>query len=462
MTTVDLEASQHRLGNAVDRARMGEDRDLAASVRDTGERFVRQLFGALRLTRIHDLRNAVFDKPVQELCSSLGELERLLGAIHLVTVEGQVYINDVRVRLDERLDTAAQLGRELGRHDVGGISFHAALAIPAMKALVDAFGSEPTEERPRTALRSRLQASGLTSIDLLGAYRFRVGDEPTSVSHADTVKVRDRAVSLVDATVDSLGADRMPNPLPVRRAVTELLEMGSEADLLSSKVQGGTSFAQHTLRISMLALVVGKQMRFEQATLQDLGVAAMFHDVGYSTREGATPATKNEPAHPGFPPPYERHAEAGARILLRQRGFHEAKILRALAALHHTRRFDDPAGRPTLFGRILAVCEAYDAMTVLGPRTVPPPQALATLQAEAGTLFDPMIVQALVNGLGRYPPGTQVTVNGSIRGVVVGLPTGRDDWARPLVRVVSSDNDIVRPNSVLSLAHFPGTITTDG
>ena len=29
------------------------------------------------LTRIHDLRNAVFEKPVQELCASLRELERI-------------------------------------------------------------------------------------------------------------------------------------------------------------------------------------------------------------------------------------------------------------------------------------------------------------------------------------------------------------------------------------------------
>ena len=404
-------------------------------------------------------RNAVFDKPVQELCASLGELEQLLGAIHLVTVEGQVYINDVRVRLDERLDTAAQLGRELGRHDVGGMSFHGALPIPAMKSLVDAFGSEPNEQQPRSVLRNRLQDAGLTSIDLLGAYRFRVGDEPSTVSQADAKKVRERAASLVDATVDSLGADRMPNPLPVRRAVTELLEMGSEADLLSTKSRGGSAFAQHTLRISMLSLVIGKQLRLAQATLQDLGVAAMFHDVGYSTREGATPATADEPAHPGYPPPYERHGEAGARVLLRQRGFHEAKILRALAALHHTRRYDHPAGRPALFARIIAVCEAYDAMTVLGPRTVSPPEALASLQAEVGTFFDPIIVQALVNGLGRYPPGTQVLINHAIHGVVVGLPTGQEDWDKPRVRVTQSNSDMVEAEAVLDMSSFPSTLS---
>jgi len=435
-SAADLEQSQQRLGDAVDRARMGEDRDLASRVRDTGERFVRQLFGALRLTRIHDLKNAVFDKPVQELCASLGTLEELLGAIHLVTVEGQVYINDVRVRLDERLDTAAQLGRELGRHDVGGMSFHSALDIPSMKLLVDAFGSEPAEENQRGALRARLEESGVSTVDLVGAYRFRIGDEPASVSNADTERVRDRAVSLVDATVDSLGADRMPNPLPVRRAVTELLELGDEADLLVENAKGSSAFGAHTLRISMLALVAGKQLGLPQATLQDLGVAAMFHDVGYSTREGATPATADAPAHPGYPPPYERHGAAGARVLLRQRGFHEAKILRALAALHHTRRFDDPGGRPSLFGRVIAVCEAYDALTVLGPKRCSPPEALACLWAERGRYFDPDVVQALMNGLGRFPPGTHVLVGRRAHAVVIGLPKDANSWARPRVRIL--------------------------
>jgi len=443
MTAVDLASSQDRLGAALDRARMGEDRDLAARVRDTGERFVRQLFGALRLTRIHDLDNAVFDKPVADLCASLVELESLLGAIHLVTVEGQVYINDVRVRLDERLDTAAQLGRELGRHDVGGMSFHVALDTPAMKALIDAFGSEPAEERARVALRRRLQAAGVGSVDLVGAYRFRVGDEPESAHHIDAERARDRAASLVDATVEALGADRMPNPLPVRRAVTELLEVGGDADLLVEHSSGSSAFARHTLRIAMLALVVGRQLRLPQESLQDLGVTAMFHDVGYSLREGATQATDDAPAHPGYAPPFERHGSAGARILLRQRGFHESKILRALGALHHTRRFDHPSGPPALFGRILAVCEAYDAMTVLGPDRCAPPDALAALTEEAGGRFDPLVVQALVNGLGRYPPGTHVVLDDGAEGVVVGLPSGEADWDQPKVRV--GDEVVRRP-----------------
>ena len=111
----EIANAQHSLGAAVDKAKGGEDRELAAQVRDAGERFVRQVFGCLRLTRYHDLENKAYDKPIDEFHETLQGLIRLLGAVHLVAVEGQIYINDVRVRMDERLDTAVQLGREL-RH----------------------------------------------------------------------------------------------------------------------------------------------------------------------------------------------------------------------------------------------------------------------------------------------------------------------------------------------------------
>jgi len=432
----DIQASQDQLGAALDRARLGEDHDLASQVRDAGERFVRQLFGALRLTRIHDLENHAFDKPVRDLCSSVLALDELLGAVHLVTVEGQVYINDVRVRLDERLDTANQLGRELGRHDVGGLSLHRPLDEPQMKALVDAFGQEPDPDNPRSTLREHLRENGLGMVDLVGAYRFRVGDEDKSAQQVDQQKVRQRAAGLVDATVDALGSDRMPNPLPVRRSVTELLEGGDLGDGLTDDPAHSTPFARHTLRVTMLAVVVGRQLGLPDESLQDLGVTAMFHDVGYAAREGARPATDDAPADPGYAPPFERHGAAGARMLLRQRGFHESKVLRALGALHSHTRFDDPAGRPPLFGRILHVCESYDAMTVLGPDTREPPAALAALQGEAGRRYDPVVVQALVNGLGRFPPGTHLKLSDGRRVRVTALPKGRADWGRPRCRLV--------------------------
>lgn len=432
----DLEQSQAQLGRALERARMGEDQDLGARVRDAGERLIRQLFGALRLTGIHELDNHVFDKPLDVLHGSLSELFDLLGAVHVVAVEGQVYINDVRVRLDERLDTAGEFGRELSRHGIGGLSFHAVPDTRALKLLVAAFGAAPDADEPRIALRNRLHAGGLDTVDLVGTFRFRITGEEAERRATDIVRSRERAAALVDATVDGLGAARMPNPLPLRRAVTEILEGEDPVAALTAAPANATPFSRHTLRITMLATLIGRVLGLGHEALQDLGVSAMFHDVGYAEREGAEPATEDGPAQPGFAPPFERHGSAGARLLLRQRGFHESKILRALAALQHTRDVDDPRGRPTLFARILRVCEAYDAMTVLGPDLRSPPDALAALQAHAGTRYDALVVQALINALGRYPPGSRLLLQGGLEVMSVSLPTGEADFSLPRCRVL--------------------------
>ena len=41
MENANLEQSQEQLGRTIARAKMGEDKDLAARVRDNGERFAR-------------------------------------------------------------------------------------------------------------------------------------------------------------------------------------------------------------------------------------------------------------------------------------------------------------------------------------------------------------------------------------------------------------------------------------
>ena len=108
---IELEASQAQLGNALSRARMGEDQDLAARVRDGGERFVRIFYGLLKMTEIHDLQNNAFEKPIEEFIETGNSLMDLLGGIHLVTVEDQVFVNDIRIRFG-RAQTASTLSQE--------------------------------------------------------------------------------------------------------------------------------------------------------------------------------------------------------------------------------------------------------------------------------------------------------------------------------------------------------------
>jgi hypothetical protein len=432
----DLQDAQEALGGAIEKARGGEDRELAGMIRDAGERYVRQLFGALRMTRIHDLENAAFDKPIESLMATTAELIDLLGAVHLVTVEGQVYINDLRVRLDERSDMGNLFSRELRRQGLGGISIHDQPKLEEVRAFIELFAKEPHPDAPRAAFREGLIERAVDCVEVVGVFRFRVTGERSSDEQVEMGEIAERASSLVDSTVDALGASRMPNPLPLRRVVTEMLESGKSGEGLLDENPGSSRFSAHTLRVSMMSLMIGRALEMNEEALQDLGVCAMFHDVGYAYREGAEPAKGDKPGVPGYAPPFSRHASAGARMVLRQRGFHESKILRALATLEHSRDYDSPHGRPSLFGRILRIAEAYDTLLRKDGGACSPTEALGKIVAHADTKYDPDLVQLFVNAIGRYPPGTILELTDGRVVQVKSAARTPESWDLPLCRLL--------------------------
>ena len=81
------------------------------------------------------------------------------------------------------------------------------------------------------------------------------------------------------------------------------------------KGKGSEEYGAHALMVCRLSLMIARAVNLSEEALQDLGVATMFHDMGYATREGADPKNGFE----GFAPPFERHPAAGARLILKQK-----------------------------------------------------------------------------------------------------------------------------------------------
>jgi HD domain len=393
-TTDDLGRAQEALARALGRARIGEDRALANQVRELGERLAHLLSGLLRMTRLHSPDNKAFDKPVEDLHAALVQLTELLGSVHIVAVEDQVYVNDIRIRAGEKASSIRDLGAELKRHNAGGITFHVPLEGAGIRALIGALGSAPAAEDPRNSLARALDASGVSGLELQGRFRFRMASE-----HAAEVSTRQdfvsRALAAADEAFQNLAAGRVPNPLPLRRLVTELLERDPASEELWAEPPDAPAYALHQLRVAQLSLLVGRELGLPQGVLQDLGVSALYHDCGYAAGAAASE---------GVEVSFERHSAAGALLMLRQRGFHEAKMRRVLAVLQHHRDANDRL-RPGLFGRILRVAEDYDTLARRSGK-LSPTMALAAMLKWAGTRYDAVLLQLLVNALGAYPPGT--------------------------------------------------------
>ena len=438
----DVLRAQSEIGRALRRAHAGEDRSLAVRVREEGDRLARLLAGVLAMARMHALENRAFDQPLRDLVAALARLAELLGTVHLLVVEEQVYVNDIRIRL-EGTEVGAALGARLARHHCGGLSFHAALSDTQLRSLVAALATEPATTTTHVSLGDALLAAGLTNVEVAGIHHFRVGqstDTPPA-SRPVALVVQDGA-RLVEETWANLAAGRVPNPLPLRRLVAELMLLDPSDVAYWQDVASSAAYGAHVLRVVRVALLIGKATGLSASSLQDLGVAACFHDVGYAVAEAGAGVT------------LARHPVTGVHVILRQRGLHEAKVRRLRATLEHHRRHDDARGN-ALFGRILAIAEDYDTLTQQRGEafTLAPDQALGRMAAAGGTVYDPALLQIFVNAMGRFPLGTLLSLSDGRVGRVVSTARASETFALPLVRIERLlDRAAYVPETIVDLA----------
>jgi response regulator RpfG family c-di-GMP phosphodiesterase len=165
--------------------------------------------------------------------------------------------------------------------------------------------------------------------------------------------------------------------------------------------------AEHSERVVQSSIALARDLQLEESMARDIGVAARFHDVG----KIAVPdplLTKPSPLTPGELAIMRRHVDAGADILAAtERLAAVAPIVRA------THEWFGGGGYPAkltasdipLASRIVAICDAYDAMTHddrAYRMRLDSNEAVAELLRCASAQFDPDLVVAFLTVLGRH------------------------------------------------------------
>ncbi len=154
----------------------------------------------------------------------------------------------------------------------------------------------------------------------------------------------------------------------------------------------------HAINTTLLALRVADGFALGPEERRECGLAALLHDIGM-TRLPADMMSVDQ--FTGTDRARVRgHPLEGARLLLRQ-----GEVLETAAVVayeHHLRQ--DGAGYPRLnypreahlLSRIVAVCDAFDALLAPRPDRAPrdPATALLELERSAVTQFDPRVVSA--------------------------------------------------------------------
>ncbi len=180
----------------------------------------------------------------------------------------------------------------------------------------------------------------------------------------------------------------------------------------------------HSVNVAVLAIMVGVTAKMSRNGLYRLGMGAILHDIGkiFVPKEVLN---KIEPLTPEELEIMKKHSQYGSYYLKKQNALPSESIF---AVLTHHERYDSkgyPLGLPPdkqiIEGKIISVCDNYDAITSDRPyrQAFSPSEAIEHLMGNSGMMFDPDVVNLFRKKVVLYPVGTVVRLSNGRKGTVV-------------------------------------------
>lgn len=198
--------------------------------------------------------------------------------------------------------------------------------------------------------------------------------------------------------------------------------------------------AEHCLRVGVIAITFGKFLQLERDQLELLGLCGMLHDVGKMhipnhILNKTSPLTQEE-----FDT-IKQHTILGSQYLSSHSDIYPE--VHQVAHNHHEHINGNGYPRQiskeelSLYDRIIAIVDSYDAMTSdrcyrLG---MPASQAVSILYNEQHQHYDSQLVQLFIQMVGIYPVGSLVKMNNGQIAVV--LSTNEDHKLEPVVELLT-------------------------
>lgn len=411
------------------------------------------LSAAQRSASLYPENHPVLAESVEALTASVGEL--VAGAQPAVFNfhKGSIFFGDV-VLPQESIMHSRLAGSARERH-IGSITFLPGVTKEELASLVALLNADVEQASTQDAA-GWLMARGVSHVVVAAVSEIAEGKgEPgEGEGGADSQRVGREAAEVYRLILDAMRAledqVRTGKALELDKArrlsdaMLDLMLQDRGAVIALSTIKSHDEYTLfHSLNVMILSLALGTMLPLATDQLRELGLAALMHDVGKIT------IPKDLLQKPGPLTTEEwklmrRHPANGAHLLDGMKG--SAKAMMVVAFEHHMRHdlqgYPQPFERQQLhlFSRVVAVADAYDAMTTMRAYRAPlrPDRAVAVLLRESRKAFDPTLVKVFINMLGIYPVGALVRLSTGEVGVV--YEANPNDLLRPKVRIALDED----------------------
>ncbi|MDE2389260.1 MAG: HD-GYP domain-containing protein [Betaproteobacteria bacterium] len=197
----------------------------------------------------------------------------------------------------------------------------------------------------------------------------------------------------------------------------------------------------HSVAVCMLMVALGRRLGLDEIQVRQAGTAGLLHDIGKMVIPNEVLNKPGKLTDEEFAV-MKSHPERGWEILKSCYQVHETALD---VCLHHHERVDGK-GYPkklsgealTLFARMGAVCDVYDAIS--SDRCYKPAwstaESIRKMASWKDGHFDEIVFQAFVKTIGIYPSGTLLKLKSGRLGVVMEQSTKK--LTTPIVKIFFS------------------------
>lgn len=417
---------------------------------EEGRKLLVAFYGALSALKLYPIENATVQQALSELHTVVSRVVEADGSAEVRVVGDFFFLNETRLRLDlSNFATFGSFASALHTHGIGAVEVLPGVERNEWAPFVSMLLRKPIAEAPFDGFVERLSSTPVRHITVRSATEVEgARDDEEKLTAAKRTYAQ--SVKVAKDVLGDMRLGKAVNVRKVKRAVQGIVDqvLSNESSMITmTTLRDFDEYTfTHCVNVSIFSVIIGQRLGLDRLQLYELGLGALFHDVG---KQRLDVAIINKPG--GLSDAewthLKEHPAEGLLLLFDLHGFADVPYRQMLMAYEHHMKIDlsgYPTNKrprePTLFSRIVAVADAFDAGTSVRSYQYepwPPDAVLQEMRDNPKRGFDPLLVKALITATGVYPVGTLVILDSHELAVVAQVNPDPHLLHRPKVKVIS-------------------------
>ncbi len=406
----------------------------------------------MRVSQIYDSKNVALHQFARECLETINALIQKQGFLSLKILGEDLFLNEQRLRYSvEGFNSYKYLLTQWKKRRIGEVHFLEVIDEKTLREFIyQLMALEEGGKENADRLNEGLKRREIFSIDIHPLEDREEGELTKKEDpHEMGKKVFFESIGAIKEAFTQIKGTPSTDVRKLKRLVRKAVHliMEDESILLGmATIKNYDEYTfNHSVNVAIYALAIGRRLGLTRKELSELGITAMLHDIGKS-RIPIDVLNKPAPLDEEEWGLMKKHPLLGVEIVLNLKQLGEINPRMVIGIFDHHLR-NDFSGYPklfrkkqiSLFGRIIQIADAYDAMTT--PRIykkIPytPEQALALMLREQEVHYDATLLKIFIGILGLYPIGSLVLLNTKEIGIVYRSNPDPEHLDRPQVLLI--------------------------